>query len=144
MAVENKVEQPETFEAGIRKWQEMEDATIAACDNIIDATDNLLLTTVAGIIKADSQKHKMVLDVISQALNGLITLTPEELGQMSSLLDKHIELEQSSVSMASSQLKLSKNFVVNHLLSYLLEDEKKHVLLLKQLNDYKKHLYPYA
>jgi len=144
MTTQNIVEQQETFEAGIKTWQDMEDATIAACYNITGATDNLLLTTVAGIIKADSQKHKMVLDVIRQALDGMISLTPEELGQMSALLDKHIELEQSSVAMASAQLELSKNFVVNHLVSYLLEDEKKHVLLLNQLNDYKKHLYPYA
>jgi len=144
MAVENIVEQKETFEEGISKWQTMEDATIAVCEEIAGSTDNMLLKTIAGIIRADSEKHKMVLDVISQALDGTITLTPDELGTMSKLLDRHVELEQGSINMATSQLKQSRNFVVSHLLSYLLEDEKKHYLLLKQLDDFKKKLYPYA
>ncbi len=144
MAVEHIVEQQEVFEEGIAKWQDMEDATIATCDEVIGATDNVLIKTVAGIIKADSEKHKLVLGVISQTLNGMITLTPDELGTMSELLDKHVELEQGCVALGTAQLSLSHNFVVSHLLAYLLEDEKKHCLLLNQLNDFKKHLYPYA
>ena len=140
----NMVQEQETFEAGITQWQKMEDATIATCDEILAATDNKLVTTIAGIIKADSAKHKMVLGVIREALTGTISLTPEELGQLSGLLDKHLELENETVELAAQQLELSRNFVVNHLVSYLLEDERKHCLLLNQLNDFKKKLYPYA
>ena len=140
----NMVQEQETFEAGIIQWQKMEDATIATCDEILDATDNKLVTTIAGIIKADSVKHKMVLGVIEEALTGTISLTPDELGQLSGLLDKHLELENETVELAAQQLELSRNFVVNHLVSYLLEDERKHCLLLNQLNDFKKKLYPYA
>ena len=124
------VEEQATFEAGITKWQEMEDATIATCDEILSATDNKLVSTIAGIIKADSAKHKMVLDVVREALDGTITLTPDELGDLSGLLDKHLQLENDTVELAAQQLELSRNFVVNHLVSYLLEDERKHFLLL--------------
>jgi hypothetical protein len=138
------VEERETFETGIIKWQEMEDLTIATCDEILAATDNKLVATIAGVIKADSAKHKMVLGVIREALDGTISLTPDELGDLSGLLEKHLELENDTVELAAQQLELSRNFVVNHLVSYLLEDERKHCLLLNQLNDFKKKLYPYA
>ncbi|MBI5870360.1 MAG: hypothetical protein HZB44_05290 [Actinobacteria bacterium] len=144
MSTRNLVEEQETFEAGIIKWQEMEDLTIATCDEILAATDNKLVTTIAGIIKSDSTKHKMVLGVVQEALNGTITLTPDELGELSGLLEKHRDLEKDTVELAAEQLELSRNFVVNHLVSYLLEDERKHYMLLHQLNDFKKKLYPYA
>lgn len=144
MSTQNIVEEQETFEAGIDQWQKMEDATIATCDEILAATDNKLVTTIAGIIKSDSTKHKMVLGVVKEALNGTITLTPDELGDLSGLLEKHRDLEKDTVELAAEQLELSRNFVVNHLVSYLLEDERKHYLLLHQLNDFKKKLYPYA
>lgn len=144
MTVENIVEQQETFVAGIHRWQEMEDATIDSCNEILGVTDNILVKTIASIIRADSEQHKAVLEVISQALTGTISLTPEELGNMSELLERHRDLELDTVTLATEQLERSRNFVVNHLVSYLLEDEKKHYLLLSQLNDFKKHLYPYA
>lgn len=144
MAERNLVEEQETFEAGIDQWQKMEDATISSCDEILEATDNKLVTTIAGIIKSDSEKHKMVLGVVKEALNGTITLTPDELGELSGLLEKHRDLEKETVDLAAEQLELSRNFVVNHLVSYLLEDERKHYMLLHQLNDFKKQLYPYA
>ncbi|MHB9112629.1 MAG: hypothetical protein ACYC4D_08425 [Thermoleophilia bacterium] len=53
MSARNIVEEQETFEAGISQWLEMEDLTIATCDEILDATDNKLVTTIAGIIKSD-------------------------------------------------------------------------------------------
>ncbi len=144
MTVQNIVEQQETFEAGIKKWQEIEDETISSCDAILGATENVLVKTIAEVIKTDSEKHKHVLEVISQTLEGTITLTPDELGVMSELLDKHLELERGTVALASEQLDRSRNFVVKQLLTYLLEDEKKHYLLLKELNDFKKKLYPYG
>lgn len=144
MATRNLVEEQETFEAGISQWQKMEDATIASCDEILEATDNKLVTTIAGIIKSDSENHKMVLGVVKETLNGTITLTPDELGELSGLLEKHRDLEKESVELAAEQLELSRNFVVNHLVSYLLEDERKHYMLMHQLNDFKKKLYPYA
>lgn len=144
MSKRNLVEEQETFEAGITQWQKMEDLTIDTCDEILEATDNKLVTTIAGIIKSDSVKHKMVLGVVKEALNGTITLTPDELGDLSGLLEKHRDLEKETVELAAEQLELSRNFVVNHLVSYLLEDERKHYMLLHQLNDFKKKLYPYA
>ncbi len=144
MVLRNVVEQQSHFEDGIKKWKQLEDATIESCDKIINATDNVLVRTIASIIKADSRKHKEILGIIENALGGTISLTPEELGDISELLDAHLRLEKNSVLLAEDEYENSRHFVVRHLLSYLLEDEKKHVKLFNQLSDFKRHLYPYA
>ncbi len=144
MAIEGIVEERSRFEQGIRKWQQVEDVTIESCEALKDATENILVQTVADIIRADSVKHKEVLDVILKALDGTITLTPEELGGMSSLLDNHLNIERDSIALAMEEFENSRHFVIRELLSYLLEDERKHYKLLSQLNDFKRQLYPYA
>ncbi len=144
MAVQDIVERGSHFEDGIKKWRQLEDVTIESCSKIMGATDNVLVRAVAGIIKADSQKHKEILGIIENALGGTISLTPEELGDISELLDAHLKLEKNSVHLAEEEYENSRHFVVRHLLSYLLEDERKHVKLLNQLSDFKRHLYPYA
>ncbi|MCL6472019.1 MAG: hypothetical protein K6T91_04325 [Firmicutes bacterium] len=144
MAIRDMVEKGSDFEEDIKKWKDLEDVTIESCDKIIGSSSNALVKTVAGIIKADSHKHKEILNVIEDALNGTILLSPEELGAISELLDNHLKLEKNSVMLAEKELENSRHFVIRHLLSYLLEDERKHVKLLNQLNDFKRHLYPYA
>ncbi len=144
MAIEGIVEEKTAFEQGIRKWQLVEDTTIESCEALIDATGNELVKTIAGVIKADSIKHKEILAVITDALNGTITLAPEELGGLSSLLDNHIKIERDSIALATEEFENSRHFVVRELLSYLLEDERKHYKLMSQLNDFKRQLYPYA
>ena len=144
MAIEGIVEEQSKFEQGIRKWQQVEDVTIESCEALKDATDNILVQTIADIIRADSVKHKEVLGVILKALDGTITLRPEELGNMSSLLETHLNIERESIALAMDELENSRHFVIRELLSYLLEDERKHYKLLSQLNDFKRQLYPYA
>ncbi|MFA6001677.1 MAG: hypothetical protein WC828_06130 [Thermoleophilia bacterium] len=144
MAVNDMADKAVEFEKGIAKWQVVEDDTIASCEKIIHGTDNELVKTIAGIILADSARHKHVLGVIMDTMNGTVTLTPEDLGQISELLDTHLDIEKQAIEMAMTQYENSHNFVVRHLLTYLLEDEKKHYKMLSQLNDFKKHLYPYA
>ena len=144
MAVQNIVEHTADFEAGISRWQEMEDETIAMCEEIMSSTDNAIVKTMVGVISADSAKHKQILSLITQALEGTVTLDPDELGKISGLLDKHMDLEKQSIDMAMREYDNSRHFVVRHLLSYLLQDEQKHMKILNQLNDYKRHLYPYA
>jgi rubrerythrin len=144
MAVSDKVEQQADFQEGIDKWMELEDVTIAHCDKILDATDNRLVEIIVDSIRADSEKHKVILSFITEALNVTITLEPDELGELSVLLDEHLEIEKSSIDMALREYDNSRHFVIRHLLSYLLADEKKHFKLLGQLKDFQRQLYPYA
>lgn len=144
MAIQRIVEHGSDFEEGIQKWQKLEDITIESCDKILNATDNTIVKTVAGIIKADSHKHKEILDVITVALTGTITLTPEELGDIAELIESHLKFEKESIELAEREIDESRHFVVRQLLSYLLMDEQKHFKLLNQLRDFQRRLYPYV
>jgi hypothetical protein len=72
------------------------------------------------------------------------TLTPEELGEVWELVDKHIELEKETLRLAEESRKNSKNFLVRYLLGYLTTDEQKHNEILAQMEDIKSGIYPYA
>jgi len=144
MAVNDMVESQTHFEKGIEKWKKLEDVTIESCDKIMAGTSNELVKTIAGLIKTDSQKHKEILDMIGNTLNGTITLTPEELGEIAELIESHLELEKNSITLAEEEFAESRHFVIRHLLSYLLMDEQKHYKLMSQLRDFQKRLYPYV
>lgn len=144
MAGSDKVEQQAAFVDGISKWMELEDVTIAHCERINDATENRLVEIIVDSIRSDSEKHKVMLGFITEALNGTITLEPDELGELSVLLDEHLAIEKSSIEMAEREYENSRHFVIRHLLSYLLADERKHYKLLSQLKDFQRQLYPYA
>ena len=73
-----------------------------------------------------------------------ITLTPEELGDVWDMVEKHIELEKETIRLAEESRKNSKNFVIRYLLGYLMTDEQKHNQILQQMEDIKSGIYPYA
>ena len=72
------------------------------------------------------------------------SLTPEELGDVWDLIEKHIAAEKETIELAEKARKNSRMFVHRYLLSYLNEDEQKHDHLLERLEDFKRNLYPYA
>jgi rubrerythrin len=144
MAKLDAVEHLSHFEKGVQKWKRLEDTTIESCEAIAKATDNVLVKTIAGLIRSDSEKHKQVLGIITDTLNGIVSLTPEELGSVAALIEEHLKLEKNSITLAEQEYEESRHFVIRHLLSYLLMDEQKHYKLLSQLRDFQRQLYPYA
>ena len=100
------------------------------------------------IIQADSQRHyhvqQMIIDTFERQS---ITLTPDELGEIWGMVEKHIELERKTVDFANealATLKGTKMVVVQYLIEYLLEDENKHNKILDNLEGIKKGMYPYG
>ena len=59
-------------------------------------------------------------------------------------MEKHAEVEKQTIELAEKARDKCRLFVQRHLLSYLIDDEKKHDRLLSQLEDFKRNLYPYA
>ena len=89
--------------------------------------------------------HKRIQQLIIDSFEKeAITLTPEELGGIWEMVDKHIELEKETIRLAEESRKNSKNFVVRYLLGYLMTDEQKHNEILAQMEDVKSGIYPYA
>jgi hypothetical protein len=138
------VENREQFLSDLEDWLKVEAATRKRSAEVQKKTRNPLINMVAEIIRRDSKTHIEVLNLIKESLTKkAIALTPDELAEIWDLLDGHRELEQKSVDMAERALRDSRIFVIRHLLTYLLEDESKHLKLLNQLEDFKRKIYPY-
>jgi hypothetical protein len=138
-------EDVEELKATLRRWQEIEDESVAQTTAIIGKTHNPLIQLVMEIIRQDSVMHKRVQGVILDSLEKqAFSLTPEELGDIWNLIEKHAAAEKETIELAEKARKNCRLFVQKHLLTYLTEDEQKHDRLLNQLEDFKRQLYPYA
>ena len=97
------------------------------------------------IIRHDSEMHYRVQQVLLDSVQKqAITLTPDELGDIWDMVEKHAEMEKQTIELAEKARNNCRLFVQRHLLTYLIEDEKKHDRLLDQLQDFKRSIYPYA
>jgi rubrerythrin len=142
---EKGVENLEELTETLRHWQEIEDATVAHTTKVMDRTQNPLVRVVMEIIRRDSVTHKIVQQVILDSLEKqAFTLTPEELGEIWEMVEKHVQMEKETISLAEKGLRNCRLFVQRNLLTYLADDEQKHVRLLGQLESFKRSIYPYA
>ena len=132
----------------MRRWQTIENASVTSTSNVIEATGNPIVRLVMEIIQRDSQMHHRVQGMIADSLGSkTITLTPDELGQVWNMIEKHIALEKKTVELAEealAALKGKKMVVQEYLLNYLLIDENKHNEILETLSTIKKGMYPYG
>ncbi len=129
----------------LRRWQKLEDSTIEHTTAVIDKTGNSLIKLVMEIIRHDSVMHKQVQQVMLDSLEKeAFSLTPEELADIWDMIEKHAAMEKETIALAEKAQRNCRLFVLRHLLSYLIEDEKKHDRLLTQLEDFKRGIYPYA
>jgi hypothetical protein len=134
--------------SNMKSWQKVENSTVSLTGQIMEKTENPIVRLVMEIIQRDSQMHYLVQQWVADSLEReTITLTPEELGEVWDLVERHVELEKQSVAIAERALSLLKGrsmVIQNYLLNYLLEDEKKHNNLLNSLDSIKKKIYPYG
>jgi hypothetical protein len=132
----------------MRRWQKIENASVASTGNVIEATENPVVRLVMEIIQRDSQMHYRVQELIADSLESkTVTLTPDELAVVWDKVEKHIELEKKTVELAEkalAALRGKKMTVQEYLLDYLLIDENKHNRILETLGTIKKGMYPYG
>jgi hypothetical protein len=129
----------------LKIWQVVEDQSVKSTKTIISKTKNPIVKHIMEIIQQDSAMHKRIQQlIIDNFEKQAFTLTPEELGEVWELVDKHIELEKETLRLAEESRKNSKNFLVRYLLGYLTTDEQKHNEILAQMEDIKSGIYPYA
>jgi hypothetical protein len=129
----------------LKKWQVIEDKAVKSTKEIMTKTKNPIVKHIMEIIHQDSAMHKRIQQLIIDSFEKqAITLTPEELGDVWEMVEEHIELEKETIRLAEESRKNSKNFVVRYLLGYLMIDEQKHNEVLRQMEDIKSGIYPYA
>jgi uncharacterized tellurite resistance protein B-like protein len=135
----------EELKSSLRRWQEIEQESIAQTSAIIARTHNPLIQLMMEIIRQDSAMHKRVQQAILDSVEKqAFSLTPEELGEVWDMIEQHAAAEKETLQLAEQARKNCRLFVQRHLLTYLTEDEQKHDRLLRQLEDFKRNLYPYA
>ena len=129
----------------LKEWQVVEDQSVKSTTDIMAKTKNPIVKHIMEIIRQDSAMHKRIQQLIIDSFEKqAITLTPEELGEVWGMVDKHIQLEKETIRLAEEARKNSKNFVIRYLLGYLMTDEQKHNEILAQMEDVKSGIYPYA
>ena len=142
-------EAQEQIVANMTKWQKIENASVSSTGRIIEQTENPIVRLVMEIIQRDSQMHYRVQELIKDSLTTkAIALSPDEVGKVWAAIEKHAELEQQTVALATDSLRAiegKKGMLVQaYLLEFLLRDEEKHDLLLAKLDEIKRGMYPYA
>ena len=129
-------ETTEEFLHIIKEWQALEEKTIASAAELIGKGNNSLVTMTMEMIKHDSAKHKVMLQMILDNLTKeAVHLSPDELAPLSAMLSKHMEVEAKSIALAGDALKHSELAVTRHILTALLDDETKHHSQLHFLNE---------
>jgi len=137
--IKRPVETSKVFLDIIKEWQKLEDATIKYSEELMKKTDNKLIKMTMEMIKHDSQKHKVMQQMLIDSLtNEPFILSPDDLATLSDGLNKHLAAEAKSLELADEALKNSELFVTRYILSYLLADEQKHHKLLSNLNELKR------
>ena len=138
----------EKIVATMRTWQKVEEASVNSTQEVMQKTDNPVIKMVMEIIHHDSKTHHRVQELIVESLEKrALSLTPEEMGAVWDLIDKHLKLEKRMVEHvedALAALKGKKMIVQEYLLNYLLQDERKHDRLLSDFETLKRGMYPYA
>lgn len=138
----------EQIVSNMKRWQKIENASIASTGQIIEKTENPIVRMVMEIIQRDSQFHYRVQEFIADSLESeTIAISPDEVAEVWGLIEKHVELEKKTVELANealNALKGRKMLVQEYLLNYLLLDEEKHNKVLTGLENIKKGMYPYA
>ncbi len=134
--------------ANMRRWQQVEDAAVDQMSEIVAKTRNPLIRLVMEIIRADSQNHYRVQELIASSLeSGTISFSPDEFVEVWDLIESHIKTEREAERIAAESIEMLKGkkmMVQEYLLHYLLEDEEKHDRLLKNMELMKKGMYPYG
>jgi hypothetical protein len=130
----------------MKKWQKAENAAVHQTSKIMEDTDNPLIRLVMEVIQRDSNMHHRVQQMVVDSIEreSIPVLVPD-LEKVWDGIEKHIRIEQQTIELANQALAAlegTKNPVQQYLISYLLEDEKKHDKLLADLALIKKQMYP--
>lgn len=131
----------------MKRWQKIENATISQTARAMEQTDNPLLRAVMEIIQRDANTHHRIQQMIIDSLEReALHISPEDIGQLSEAIDRHVKIEKDSIVLAQECLAAiakSKMVAQKYLITYLLEDEQKHEKLLSDLDLIRRGMYPY-
>lgn len=120
----------------LRGWQELEDKAVASASDMMPRTSNPHVKMILDLIVHDSEKHKLLLQMIMDSLTGeVISISPDEFQALSEKLHMHMAREEEAIRLAQAALDRCTLVSTHFLLSYLIADEKKHHNLISRLDE---------
>jgi uncharacterized tellurite resistance protein B-like protein len=129
----------------LRKWQGIEDGSVALTSSVLEKTRNPVIRLVMEIIQQDSVMHKKVQQAILDSLEKeAFSLRPEELAEIWDLIETHDQAEKEAIRLAEEAKQACPLVIQRQLLDYLIEDERKHERLMGNLEAFKRGIHPYA
>jgi hypothetical protein len=124
--------------ASLKEWLVHEDETIEMTNKVTAASNNASVKLIMDIIRMDSVKHKRIQQYMIDSMEtSAPAISYDEISSISGIINEHIELEQKTVDLSAGLADAIKFPIQARLFEYLQEDEKKHVILLKMLANYK-------
>ncbi|MCX6153384.1 MAG: hypothetical protein NT007_04405 [Candidatus Kapabacteria bacterium] len=119
----------------LRQWQKIEDISIRATTEIIVNAKNPLIHLIMEIIRHDSTIHYRVQSLLLNHLEGKkISFDFASDSNYLHLLKEHDAHEKQTIVLAKQALENTDSIIVKFLLEYLLTDEKKHDVLMENIN----------
>ena len=123
----------------LKEWQKLEDETNKHADASMKKSKNKLVKMTMEMIKNDSQKHRIMQQLLIDSLTKEpFVLTRDDLASISDGLNKHLAAEAKTLELADKALQNSELFITRYIISYLIADEHKHHALLSKLNELKR------
>jgi hypothetical protein len=126
----------------LKRWQKIEEEAVLSTDEVIATATNPILRTIFEIVHRDAQNHRRVHEVIIRGHEAEgFRLSVEELEELSKVISRHVQVEKRMFQAARDALGLIKGkkmILHEYFLNYLLDDEKKHTDMLKQLENLKR------
>lgn len=131
----------------LERWQGVEDEIVSMTDRVLGKAKSPLVRVLMEVVQHDSRLHHHVQQLLIESLEeGKPIDVPEaELDALWDLLEKHADLERRAVEIAEASIDAmggqKRDIPYRYLVSYLLDDEKKHEKLLSSLALLKKQMY---
>ena len=120
----------------LKNWQKLELKAMDDAAAIIEETDSALVSMIMSIIRHDSLLHHIVQQFLLETITEAdVPVTREDIADIWERIEQHDRLEKKTIAIAEELRDEAWSPVHKQLLSYLLEDEKKHDRLLEQLRE---------
>jgi len=131
----------------IRGWQDLDRKSASLIEETIARCDHPVVCMVMEIIRRDAELHSRVLELVAESMERKpLTMSLDQFGEVVGLIQEHFEVKEKMVKATEESLALAKDKslgIQRFLLTYVLEDERKHQAMLQGIERVKRTLYPY-
>jgi rubrerythrin len=118
-------------------WINIEKVSMEATSDTLSKVDDKLLKALIGDIRGDSRKHKELLELVMAVETKEAKLMQGQADKiLESFISTHALLEENAVEVAENALDKVTNPISRLIISYILQDEKKHDFLMDALEKY--------